>query len=117
MSSDAFAAIDAAIADAGSAAEVSALMLDIAARMTMLAAKVAQPESDALLTIEEACNIANVRPRRLYSWSRGKAWAIRPPGPNVTRVVESSFRQWLEKKRAPKPRDVTASTRMAQKRD
>jgi hypothetical protein len=112
----AFASLDSAIADAASAAELSSLALGLASRMATVAVKVAAPEGDGLLTVAEACNIALVRPRLLYSWSRGKSWAIRPPGTGVLRVKEAGFRKWLEKKRAPKPRSVSASTRKTPER-
>jgi hypothetical protein len=112
-----FAALDAAIADSGSPAELASLALGLAARMAALAVKVGAPQSDGLLTVEEACSIALVRPRRLYSWSRGKAWAVRPPGTNVVRVKEAGFRRWLEGKRLTRPRRVSGGAEKARARD
>ncbi len=92
-------AIDALIAD-GSPADRAALVVQLAARLAALGAKMGAPALETLLEVEEAANIARVRPRRIWEWSRAKdaqSWAVHL-GPRTLRVREAAFRAWWEKR-------------------
>lgn len=114
--SDPFQALDVAIADAGPA-ERAALVVQLAARLAALGARLGKPEADTLLTVEEACAIARVSRRRLYSWSRGKAWADRPPGTHLVRIHEAALRAWLSRKQLHQGRGVSSRHTKARARD
>jgi hypothetical protein len=53
-----------------------------------------QPEASALMTVEEAADVAGVPCRRVRSWARGKTWARRI-SKRTLRIDTQGFRAWL----------------------
>jgi hypothetical protein len=98
---DPFAELDRAI-EVATPVQRASLVVALAARLAALGAQLGQPAPDEhLLSVPEACEIARVRRKTLYSWSRNKAWAVRPPGTNTLRVRAGAFERWLAEQRSP----------------
>jgi hypothetical protein len=93
MSTDPFAELDRAIAEAGQV-ERAQLIVAIAARLARLAAP-ATVAPTCWITPETAAELAQVPAKRVRAWSRRATWAHRPTR-KALRIDRDAFEAWLK---------------------